>query len=463
MEKEKGIGMGICKVLFSTSVLLLLLLSLLAFSASASDEAPAPPHHEQEEVGVDPHSESDLKLQLNHLRSKILSLESSIDDRTKELTSKDQAILNLEKTIQHKSQKIASLQHDIASLQKQLALDAADKAGQANANTILLEQQIEALKKEIESQQKKRDALEAQSIVADNKVRELSAKLESFQKTSDEQKKRIQKTERALKSAEEELMRVQLEASAKQKQLHEVHGAWLPPWLAMQMAHYMEVMSAEWNEHGKPLMASFIQMATEKSKQAQKWAEPHLEMAKTKWIPVVQEKWMVLKTNTEPYMQLASSKSVEWYETAKIITTPHITKFQVVAAPHIQNVKKISKPYIDRAAELSQPHVEKLTVLMQPYTKQAMATYTSFLKSATTYHRQAQANIGEYLNKHELTKQLVTKELVWFMASALLALPFFFLYRILSQLFRVKKPRKQTRSSHGNHGARRHKRRHADK
>ncbi|KAJ4761371.1 Myosin heavy chain-related [Rhynchospora pubera] len=452
--------MGICKVLFSTSVLLLLLLSLLAFSASASDEAPAPPHQEQEEVGVDPHSESDLKLQLNHLRSKILSLESSIDDRTKELTSKDQSILNLEKTIQHKSQKIASLQHDIASLQKQLALDAADKAGQANANTILLEQQIEALKKEIESQQKKRDALEAQSIVADYKVRELSAKLESFQKTSDEQKKRIQKTERALKSAEEELMRAQLEASAKQKQLHEVHGAWLPPWLAMQMAHYMEVMSAEWNEHGKPLMASFIQMATEKSKQAQKWAEPHLEMAKTKWIPVVQEKWMVL---TEPYMQLASSKSVEWYETAKIITTPHITKFQVVAAPHIQNVKKISKSYIDRAAELSQPHVEKLTVLMQPYTKQAMATYTSFLKSATTYHRQAQANIGEYLNKHELTKQLVTKELVWFMASALLALPFFFLYRILSQLFRVKKLRKQTRSSHGNHGARRHKRRHADK
>jgi hypothetical protein len=229
------------------------------------------------------------------------------------------------------------------------------------------------------------------------------------------------------------------------------------------MAHYMAVMSAEWNEHGKPVMDSVLQMATEKSKQGQKWAEPHLETAKTKWIPAVQEKWVLLKTNTEPYIQLVSSKSVELYKTAKIATAPHITKFQEATAPHVQKVKKISKPYIDQAADLSRPHVEKLAVLMQPYTKRAVVTYTSFVKSATTYHRQAQANIGEYLKKHEFTKDLATKELIWFMASALLALPFFFLYRILSQIFCVKKPRKQTRSSQGTNGARRHKRRHADK
>ncbi|XP_078150737.1 uncharacterized protein LOC144546070 isoform X2 [Carex rostrata] len=433
---------------------LLLLAFFVALSVSVvfSDEAP------EEEVTIKlPLEDSDpgFKLQLDQLRSKILSLESSIEERSKELKSKDEAASKLNKIIQEKSDKIAYLQNDIALLQKQVAADAAEKAGKVDAKTDQLQQQIEALKKEVESQKKKRDELEAQSIVAEDKARQLSAQLESFKKTNEEQKKRIQKTERALKAAEEELMRAQLEASAKLKQLHEVHGAWLPPWLATEMARYMVVMSAEWNEHGKPVMDSFLQKATEKSKQAQKWAEPHLETVKTKWV--------VLKTNTEPYIQQVSSKSVELYKTAKIATAPHITKFHEVTAPHVQKVKKISKPYIDQAADLSRPHVEKIAVLIQPYTKRAVATYTTFVKSATTYHHRAQANIGEYLNKHEFTKQLVTKELIWFMASALLALPFFFMYRILSQIFCVKKPRKQTRSSQGTHGARRHKRRHADK
>ena len=52
----------------------------------------------------------------------------------------------------------------------------------------------------------------------------------------------------------------------------------------------------------------------------------------------MQEKWVLLKTNTEPYIQLVSSKSVELYKTAKIATAPHITKFQEATAPHVQVV-----------------------------------------------------------------------------------------------------------------------------
>jgi hypothetical protein len=62
-----------------------------------------------------------------------------------------------------------------------------------------------------------------------------------------------------------------------------------------------------------------------------------------KLIPVVQEKWVVLKTKTEPYIQLVSSKSVEFYETAKVVTAPHITKFQEVTSPYVQVVNYIFK------------------------------------------------------------------------------------------------------------------------
>jgi hypothetical protein len=46
-------------------------------------------------------------------------------------------------------------------------------------SSLLFLLEIEALKKEVESQKNKRDALEAQSAVAERKARELSAKLES--------------------------------------------------------------------------------------------------------------------------------------------------------------------------------------------------------------------------------------------------------------------------------------------
>ncbi|XP_078150539.1 uncharacterized protein LOC144545845 [Carex rostrata] len=81
-------------------------------------------------------------------------------------------------------------------------------------------------------------------------------------------------------------------------------------------------------------------------------AAPKLEIKTNKWIPVALKKWVVLKANTEPYIQLVSSKSVELYKTAKIATAPHFTKFQEVTAPQVQKVNKISKPYIDQAADL---------------------------------------------------------------------------------------------------------------
>jgi hypothetical protein len=256
-------------------------------------------------------------------------------------------------------------------------------------------------------------------------------------------------------------MRLQLEASAKAKQLTEVHGAWLPPWLAAQYAHYMEVVSGHWSQHGKPAMQNFLQKASEKSAQAKKWAEPHIETAKTKWVPV-KEKLVVLKKNAEPYIQKVSTRSVELYESSWDAVTPHVVKAKEFAHPYYQEAKKFSKPYIDQVAEITKPHVEKVRTALKPYTKRVVHAYGSFLESATTYHRQAQATILDYLHQHEITKSLATKELVWFLASALLALPVFVIYRLLINTFCTKKP-KRSRGGNGNHGHRRHKRRHTDK
>ncbi|RVW17371.1 hypothetical protein CK203_069128 [Vitis vinifera] len=471
--------------------------------------------------------------------------ETHIDERSKELKSKDEIIAQKEKIVQEKSNSITQLQNEIVSLQKKGTSDAEEQLGKAYARASELEKQVDKLKKEIETQQKEKAALESRANEAERKTRELNSKVESLKKITDEQKTRIRKTERALQVAEEEMMKAKFDANSKTKELMEVtsaiglvchasnislwlsslwvarefqdranvlgrmknpskstierkkynargttyetthattnlfsrvmlaelqlayccknaytvglmqfqvHGAWLPPWFANHLISCQSFMEVHWNKHGKPALdtltqklhdSNFVPGAGEKA-QAQKWSEPHVETFKT------------------------------------------------VA-------KKVSKPYIDQVAAVTKPHVDNVKVALKPYTKKVVRGYGKFLKSATTYHqklrsvhawgegvrgrkegrtmatnltqreqelisiKKVQDTVQEKLKNHELTKPLATKELVWFAASALLALPIIFLFRICSAIF-CKKAKKPIRNGHTNHHPRRKpKRGHPDK
>lgn len=444
----------------------LLLLVACAGPAAAQDAAVEGVAPAAEEIAANARAKEAavLAAELGQLRAKIHSLESHIAEQNLELKTKNDAIEKLDVIVKEKSQKIATMQNEVTSLEAKGSLAAEEQASKANARAIELEKQIEKLKKDITEQKIKKAALEVRSGDADKKVQELNMRLEKLQKTSSDQKRRIQKTEQALKVAEEELMKVQLETTTKAKQLGEVDGAWLPPWLATNAARSMEVMSNHWNKHGKPAFDSLLQKASEKSAQAKKWAEPHLETAKTKWVPVAKEKWVILKKNAKPYAQMVSKKSLEVYQTSSDFIRPHLVNAHQVADPYFQEAKKLSKPYIDQIVTASKPHVNRIRTTLKPYTKRAHHVYGQFLETATTYHQQAQATISDYLHQHEFTKQFVTEELVWYLASALLVMPVFVLYTLLIETFGIKKQKKKTsQSSNANHGHRRHKRRHADK
>lgn len=63
--------------------------------------------------------------------------------------------------------------------------------------------------------------MKARATDAEKNVQELNAKPDRLQKTNGEQTVRIQKTKSVLKGAEEELMKVQSEATPKSEQLRE--------------------------------------------------------------------------------------------------------------------------------------------------------------------------------------------------------------------------------------------------
>lgn len=408
-------------------------------------------------------SGSALRLELDRLRSKISTLESSIEDRIREIKIKEDRIAHLNAVvIQEKLSSIASLESEIESLQEKGAVDAKTLSGKANARVGELEKQIVKIKSEIEAQSKMRNALDSRASEAEKQLQELDLRLGSLQKTNEEQKLRIRKTQRALELAEEELMKAQLEATSKFKELNEVHGAWLPPWLATHISRFQDLTVIHWNEHAKPALVLIMHKASEKMEAVQKWAEPHVDSAKTKWIPAAKEQLLGFKSNAEPYLQKIHTKSFEVYDASKDFFAPHIVKIQEVIYPYFQEARDFSKPYIDKAVIVTKPHIEKLRLVLKPYTKHVARTYRKSLRMAQTYHRQVQDNIHEKLKKHELTKPHATKELAWFLASALLAFPIFFLYRFLAAASckKARKPRRTTRSSHAH---RRPKRRHADK
>ncbi|RDX71726.1 hypothetical protein CR513_48877, partial [Mucuna pruriens] len=406
---------------------------------------------------------SAFKIELDNLSSKIQSLESEVSDKSEEVKKKDEIIAEKEKIIQDKSIAIKSLQDEIASLQEKGTLDAEEQVGKAHARAGELQKQVDKLKRELESQNEDKVNWETRVLELEKKIDDLNSKLEDIQKINEEQKTKIRITERALKVAEEEMVKAKLEATAIEKELRETHGAWLPPWLAVHCSHSKSFVETHWNKHGKPVLEKFNQKALQKKAQAGKWAEPHVEVIKTKWIPAVKEQWSVVRTNAEPHVQLLTTKTVEVYGASKNAIAPHLSTAKEFVDPYYQEVKKFSKPYIDQIAIATKPHVHKVQVVLKPYTKEVVHAYGKFLESATTYHSQVQATVQETLKKHELTRPLATKELEWFAASALLALPIILVARVFSAAFGSKKVNKPARNGNSHHARRKSKRGHPDK
>ncbi|CAN8326757.1 unnamed protein product [Cochlearia groenlandica] len=406
-------------------------------------------------VGSD---DGSLKIQLDQLNAKIRALESQIDEKTSEVKGKDELVVEKEKILKEKEDKIASLQTEVLSLQNKVSSDSAKQLGKAQARAVELEKQVEVLRNFLEQKNKEKESTESRTNEAEKKLTELNSSLDKLQKVNEEQKNKIGKLERAIKTAEEEMLRTKVEASAKAKALLEAHGSWLPPWLAVHWISFQVYTETHWEAHGKPVVETVILKVSEVKTQAEKWAEPHVENVKTKYIPAIKD---AVSTHVEPHVRTLSTKAKEAYHASKAAVSPHIVTVQEIVDPYYQEAKKFSKPYVDQVATATKPHVDTIKVAVKPYTTKVIIVYTEFLESATTYHNQVKSHVERKLKSHELTEAFATNEFVWFAASALLALPIFFAYKVLCSLFCTKTKTPVKHPHH--HGRRKTKRGHTDK
>ncbi|XP_048134089.1 disease resistance protein L6-like [Rhodamnia argentea] len=135
---------------------------------------------------------------------------------------------------------------------------------------------------------------------------------------------------RELSDSLEELLKAQIEAASKHKELTEVHGAWLPHWLAVHLSQFQSFIVLHWNVHGKPVMNIIIQ----KISQSAKWAEPHLETMKMEWIAALKEHYLTVETSFKRHLHSLATKTLEVCESSKS-----------ALAPHLINVKEVDDPY----------------------------------------------------------------------------------------------------------------------
>lgn len=205
----------------SKKALLFLLLLPLNFRLITSDPSPETVETFPSEPG-----DSTLKHEVDHLKSRISFLESTIDERSHGLRNKDENVRQLEMAIQEKLDRISLLQIEIEYFQQKVSLEAKEQMSNSHVRATEIEKQVNNLRMEIEMQNKKKDALEVQKNAAEGKIRELNMKLEDIQRINSEQKSKIHEAQYALPLAQEEVVKAKLRAASVSKEvtIFKVHG-----------------------------------------------------------------------------------------------------------------------------------------------------------------------------------------------------------------------------------------------
>ncbi|KAG2308872.1 hypothetical protein Bca52824_028620 [Brassica carinata] len=129
-------------------------------------------------------SDSSSTIQMDQLNAKILSLESQIDEKAREVKGKDELAAEKEKLLKEKEDKIASLQTEVSSLQ----------FGKVQARVVELEKQVEVLRNFLEQKNKEKTSTEARTNEAVKKLTELNSSLDKVAVYNKEMEARLQES-----------------------------------------------------------------------------------------------------------------------------------------------------------------------------------------------------------------------------------------------------------------------------
>ncbi|KAH7544730.1 hypothetical protein FEM48_Zijuj01G0017300 [Ziziphus jujuba var. spinosa] len=369
---------------------LLVFFSFLALMLTIITAEP-PPLRNDGSSALDVSDSSSLAAEIEQLKLKVLTLD--VDFRTL-----------IELIMSYVSEQ--KISHSITSQFHKGSLDDKELLGsKLHLQAVELEKQATRLRKELEMQDGKKDGLEAQGEFTEKKIHELNLKLE------------------------------------------DVKERWLPYWLSVKLSQFQLYIVTYWNESGRPAVQIAIEKALLKKAQVKDWVELHIEMfekgefREKDGIPLLKNQWFACCTYLGKGVQLLIVKAVDIYCAYKSFMEPLAFKILNFAYPYIQEARKLSEPYILQIATVITPHLDQVHAAFKLYSEKVFHAYGSFITSSTLYHHQVQ----QMLKNNGLTRPVATIDLAWFAATALLALPVVFLFKLYSASF-SKTSKKRIRS-----------------
>ncbi|KAG6769406.1 hypothetical protein POTOM_025037 [Populus tomentosa] len=276
--------------------------------------------------------------------------ESRIDDRTREIRSKDEKIRQMEMIIHEKSKSIDSLMSEIESLQPKGVIDVKEQSSKSYARIGELEKQVDKLRKELESQSQEKDDVEIRAYVAEKKNKELSLKLETV---SDVFAEIVAVSfsilfsfhESHKHSARYTFADLSPLTDIRLVTLVQVHGEWFPHWLTVYFSNFQYHVVTHWDKHGRQALDMTVQKVLEKKSQFDKWAEHHTETIYTKWMPMFKDWLLNCISNLWECIPPQTTKSDELFHAWKKTALHHAINVQEMAGPCLKVRQKKLKPF----------------------------------------------------------------------------------------------------------------------
>ncbi|BBN05574.1 hypothetical protein MPTK1_3g14300 [Marchantia polymorpha subsp. ruderalis] len=413
------------------------------------------------DAGVDLESEVDTGLsksapllkEIDRLKELVGGLEKSLKEKDESLKEKSILLEKKEEHINVIDSELLSLKAEKGYKDTLSKLESELEAALVKAKE--LESSVLQAQKESQEAEKNVKSWEKRALAAEKSLNDLEAKHEETHKSLLEQRKRAQSAEQTLKIAEAAMLEAETKAHTRTKELLKVTNQWLPHWASTRVGQLQANAVTKWRRHAKPRVELLLKSASQKAAEAQDWAKPHLESVKSSVVPAAQQHWRTLADSLGPHVQTLRSNTLKGYE---VVRTEYLGKAQEYVKPHVDTIVEASRPYVGMIQEHTRPYVDQISTLTKPYLDQARQIVNPYVEKAAPYYRDAvsaavrhhknlQETVRSNLAKHDLGNSLVSQELVWFLASALLALPVLTLFLAFSSAFAGKKKQPKRKST----------------